>query len=71
MKIMEALEGKNIMLVNGNRWMVLRDGVFTVFEHRFRKVTDTQIYHGSDEEEAVRFLIEGEAQGTSQRQGMG
>ena len=71
MKIMEALEQKNMMLVNGNRWLVLRDGTFTVFEHRFRKVTDVQIYHGSDEEEAVRFLIEGEAQGTSQPPGMG
>jgi hypothetical protein len=60
MKIMEALTSKNLMLVNSNRWLVLCNGSYTVFEHRFRKVTDVQIYTGADEEMAVKFLINGE-----------
>lgn len=59
MKILEALENKNIMLVNGNRWLVLKNGRFTVFEHRFRKVTDVQIFTGEDEDSAVKVLLEG------------
>lgn len=59
MKILEALEEKNVMLVNGNRWLVLNSGIFKVFEHRFRKVTDVEIYSGDNEETAVQILIEG------------
>lgn len=59
MKIMEALAKENLMLVNGRRWLVLRNGAFIVFEHHLRKVTDAQLYHGEDEESAVRFLLEG------------
>jgi hypothetical protein len=65
MKIMEALAGKNLMLVNGNRWLVLRNGTFTVFEHKFRKVTDVQLYSGTEEETAVRFLVEGAPEAAS------
>lgn len=65
MKILEALASKNLMVVNGNRWLVLRNGSFTVFEHKFRKVTDIQIYSGVDEEAAVKFLIEGDSAGSS------
>ena len=65
MKILEALASKNLMVVNGNRWLVLRGGTFTVFEHKFRKVTDVQIYSGADEETAVKFLIEGDSAGSS------
>ncbi len=60
MKIIEALETKNAMVVNGNRWLVFHKGLFTVFEHRFRKVTDVQLYQGPDEDTAVKFLIEGD-----------
>ena len=59
MKIMEALASKNLMLVNGNRWLVLRKGAFIVFEHHMRKVTDTQLYQGENEDTAVQFLLEG------------
>ena len=59
MKIMDALATKNLMLVNGNRWLVLRNGLFTVFEHHLKKVTDKQIYQGEDEETAVQMLLEG------------
>ncbi len=59
MKILEALEEKNVMLVNGNRWLVLNNGSFKVFEHKFRKVTDVEIYSGESEEVAVKFLVEG------------
>jgi hypothetical protein len=59
MKIMEALATKNLMLVNGNRWLVLRETTFTVFEHHFHKVTDSQLYSGTDEESAVKILLEG------------
>ena len=68
MKIMEALASKNLMLVNGNRWLVMNDGIFTVFEHRFRKVTDVQLFSGEDEESAVRFLIEGDLKPDGQDQ---
>jgi hypothetical protein len=59
MKILEALEEKNVMLVNGNRWLVLNNGTYKVFEHKFRKVTDVEIYSGDSEEAAVKFLVEG------------
>ena len=65
MKILQALETKNLMLVNGNRWLIFRNGVYTVFEHRFRKVTDTRLYQGAEEETAVKFLIEGDSAGSS------
>jgi len=65
MKILEALAAKNLMVVNGNRWLVFRNGLFTVFEHKFRKVTDVQIYSGADEEMAVKFLIQGESAGST------
>jgi len=65
MKILEALAAKNLMVVNGNRWLVFRNGLFTVFEHKFRKVTDVQIYSGAEEETAVKFLIEGDSAGNS------
>lgn len=68
MNIMEALASKNLMLVNGNRWLVMNDGSYTVFEHRFRKVTDLQLYSGVDEETAVRFLIEGNPKSSEQDQ---
>lgn len=59
MRVMDALAQKNIKLLFGNRWMILESGVFHVFEHRFRKVTDTEIYTGVDEEIAVKHLLEG------------
>lgn len=59
MRLMEALAAKNIKLLYGNRWLILENGIYHVFEHKFRKVTDTEIYKGSDEETAVRVLIEG------------
>ena len=59
MKIMEALAEKNIKLLFGNRWLILENGVYHVFEHKFRKVTDTEIYSGVEEETAVRLLLEG------------
>ncbi len=59
MKIMEALAKENLMLVNGRRWLVLRNGAYIVFEHHLRKVTDARLYQGEDEETAVRFLLEG------------
>lgn len=59
MKILEAMEEKNVMLVNGNRWLVLNNGTFKVFEHKFRKVTDVEIYSGESEETALIFLVEG------------
>ncbi len=59
MKIMEALANKNLMLVNGNRWLVLHNGLYTVFEHHLKKVTDKQLYQGADEETAVQALLEG------------
>ena len=59
MKIMEALAEKNIKLLFGNRWLILDNGIYHVFEHKFRKVTDTEIYTGIGEETAVSFLIEG------------
>lgn len=65
MKILEALETKNMMLVSGNRWLILRNGAYTVFEHRFRKVTDVQLYQGPDEETAVKFLLEGDTSETA------
>jgi len=68
MKIMEALASKNLMLVNGNRWLVMNDGIYTVFEHRFRKVTDLQLFSGVDEETAVQFLIEGNPKSSEQDQ---
>ncbi len=68
MKIMEALASKNLMLVNGNRWLVLRKGAFMVFEHRMRKVTDTRLYQGENEDTAVQFLLEGNEPIKSQNQ---
>ena len=59
MKVMEALAEKNIKLLFGNRWLIQENGIYHVFEHKIRKVTDTEIYQGSEEETAVRFLIEG------------
>lgn len=59
MRIMEALAIKNIKLLYGNRWLILENEIYHVFEHKFRKVTDTDIYTGTSEETAVRFLIEG------------
>jgi len=59
MNIKQALSEKNLMLVNGNRWLVLKNEIYTVFEHRYRKVTDAMIYAGPDEETAVKFLISG------------
>lgn len=60
MRIMEALATLNIKLLFGNRWLIYEEGTYYVFEHKFRKVTDTTIYQGQDEETAVRFLIEGQ-----------
>ena len=65
MKIMEALAIKNIKLLYGNRWLILENGAFHVFEHKLRKVTDTEIYTGTNEETAVRFLIDGRDNSTS------
>jgi len=59
MRIMDALAAKNIKLLYGNRWLIQENGIYHVFEHKLRKVTDTEIYQGSDEETAVRFLIDG------------
>ena len=59
MRIMEALATKNIKLLYGNRWLIQENGIYHVFEHKFRKVTDTEIHLGSDEETAVKFLIDG------------
>jgi predicted secreted acid phosphatase len=59
MRIMEALATKNIKILFGKRWLILENGIYHVFEHKFRKVTDTEIYTGTDEETSVRFLIEG------------
>lgn len=59
MKIMEALAEKNIKVLYGNRWLIQENGLYHVFEHKFRKVTDTEIYTGTGEETAVRFLIDG------------
>jgi hypothetical protein len=59
MKIMDALATKNIKLLFANRWFVMENGIYHVFEHRLHKVTDIKIYEGTDEEIAVRFLIEG------------
>jgi len=59
MRIMEALETKNIKILFNNRWLILEKGIFHVFEHKLRKVTDIEIYSGASEETAVRFLIEG------------
>ncbi|MBA4376470.1 MAG: hypothetical protein C0401_09910 [Anaerolinea sp.] len=68
MNIMEALASKNIKLLNCNRWLVLNAGIYTVFEHRFRKATDVKIYEGENEEDAVRFLIDGESASASKEQ---
>ena len=65
MKILEALEERNVMLVNGNRWLVLNNGIYKVFEHKFRKVTDVEIYTGESEEAAVRLLVEGSPESES------
>jgi len=59
MRIMEALATKNFKLLYGNRWLIQENGIYHVFEHKFRKVTDKEIYKGSDEETAVKFLIDG------------
>ena len=59
MRIMEAVATKNIKLLYGNRWLILENEIYHVFEHKLRKVTDTEIYTGNSEETAVRFLIEG------------
>jgi len=59
MRVMEALATKNIKLLYGNRWLILENEIYHVFEHKFRKVTDTEIYTGTDEETAVMVLIEG------------
>jgi hypothetical protein len=59
MKIVQALAEKNIKLLFGNRWLILENGIYHVFEHKFRKVTDSEIYNGGDEETAVRVLLEG------------
>ncbi len=59
MKIMEALAEKNIKVLFGNHWLIQENGIYHVFEHKFRKVTDTEIYSGTDEETAVRLLLEG------------
>ena len=58
MKIMEALAIKNIKILFSNRWLILENGIYHVFEHKLRKVTDTEIYTGTSEETAVRFLID-------------
>ena len=65
MKIIDALETCNCMLVNGNRWLVLKNGVFVVFEHHLRKATDEKIYSGADEEAAVEALTKREQKLTS------
>lgn len=63
MKIMEALAEKNIKILFGNRWLIQENGIFHVFEHKFRKVTDSEIYDGVEEEIAVKFLLEGRISG--------
>jgi len=59
MKILEALAKKNIKVLFGNRWLIQEIGIYHVFEHKFRKVTDTEIYSGVDEDTAVKHLLEG------------
>ncbi len=59
MKILEALAEKNIKMLFGNRWLIQENGIYHVFEHKFRKVTDIEIYKGSNEEAAVNYLLEG------------
>jgi hypothetical protein len=61
MKIMEALETQNTMLVKGNRWLAVKKGVFTVFERHVRKATDTILYSGTDEDVAIEFLVSKES----------
>lgn len=59
MKIMEALARENIKLLFANRWLILEGGIYYVYEHKARRTTDVNLYKGTDEETAVRFLIEG------------
>ena len=59
MRVMEALATKNIKLLYGNRWLILEKDIYHVFEQKFRKVTDAEIYTGTSEETAIRFLTEG------------
>ena len=59
MRVMEALATNNIKLLYGNRWLILEKDIYHVFEHKFRKITDTEIYTGTSEETAIRFLTEG------------
>lgn len=59
MRIMEALAIKNIKILFSNRWLILEKDTYHVFEHKFRKVTDAEIYTGTSEETAVMVLIEG------------
>ena len=59
MKIMEALAKENVKILFGSRWLIQESGIFYVYLHKVKRTTDVNLYTGSDEETAVRFLIEG------------
>jgi hypothetical protein len=62
MKIIEALSSENgIRLANSNgRWLVI-DKTFTtefvVYEHKAYAKKTTEVYRGSDEDKAVKILL--------------
>lgn len=63
MKIIDALLKENgIRLSNSNgRWLIIDDVYsppeFVVYERRAYAKTTTEVYRGSDEEEAVKALL--------------
>jgi hypothetical protein len=62
MTIREALLSDEIRCLRveyGDRWLVGSSGEFTVYEHPYRARRNEVLYQGTDEEKAVRLLIEG------------
>ena len=60
MKVVDALKSDqhSIYLTNASKWMVFDQQFWIVYEKGYGKKKVKELYRGSDEEEAVRRLLQ-------------
>jgi hypothetical protein len=63
MNILEVLKNENARLSCGRRWLVIDElyslhGEFVVYESKYRQRGSTELYRGTDENDACKTLTE-------------
>jgi hypothetical protein len=61
MKLLEAIASEDLRVAYRTRWLIIERDQYYVYELVLKKATPLTLYAGSDEEIAVKFLLEGNA----------